>query len=395
MKNDNVLENSYKLGIICPSDFINGLRGGAAGFVSNCMSDFSSEKVVIFGISTSEIRPWEYIELNNKVKFLPICKLSFPSKIPMRIKVLFYFIIFRRKILKENVDLLYIHMPECCLPFLFFKKLPVIYHQHGSANPVALSRFNYARSYLFRNIFELILKKIYKKADWIIAIDRLCYLKAVNNGAVKKTSLLSNAINIKHFSPNNKLRKSARLKNGIPNDQYVILFVGRIAKTKGVLHLIKCISHIKTKKIRFHIFFAGDGSYLPFAKNYVKEKDFNDYVTFLDSVDHGKLPFYYNMADVLVLPSEMEGIPMVILESLACGTPVVASRVGGIPEIVINGKNGFLVDDLSQENLAENIIKALKMNTNRDIIASTVSQYSNSEFMKHFDYIVKKILSST
>ena len=82
-------KKSYKLGVICPTDFVYGVSGGAAGFISNIMNDFSAEKVIIFGISLSKLIPWDRININKKVEFLPICKLKYPSKIPMRIKVLF------------------------------------------------------------------------------------------------------------------------------------------------------------------------------------------------------------------------------------------------------------------------------------------------------------------
>ena len=387
-------DNSYKLGIICPSDFVYGVRGGAAGFISNIMNDFTAEKVTIFGISVSNNNPWEHISINEKVKFVPICKLKYPSKIPMRLKVLIYYFIFRKKILENHIDLLYIHMPECCLPFIFFKKVPVIYHQHGSANPVALSQFNYARTNFFQNVFELILKLIYRNADHIIAIDRFCYAKAINNGAEKTATLLRNAIDTNRYKPNDTLRQVARQKYEITQSQYVILFVGRIEKTKGVLHLLECVTQLNAKKLKFHIFFAGDGSYLPFANNYVKENKFNDCVTFLGRVDHDQLPLYYNMADVLALPSDMEGIPMVILESLSCGTPVVASRVGGIPEIVDHGRNGFLVDDLSPENLTNMIIKTFKMNKERKTISTSVHRFSTFEYMIQFDKIINKLLGS-
>ena len=383
---------SYNLGIICPSDFIYGVRGGAAGFISNIMNDFTAEKITIFGVSMSDNSPWEGKSINEKVKFIPICKIKYPSKIPMRLKVLIYYFIFRKKILENHIDLLYIHMPECCLPFIFFKKVPVIYHQHGSANPVALSKYNYARTSFFQNLFEFILRLIYRNADWIIAIDRFCYIKAINNGAGKTTTLLRNAIDIKRYKPNDILRKAGRQEHGIIQGQYVILFVGRIEKTKGVLHLLKCVAQLDSKKLKFHIFFAGDGSFLPFAKNYVKDNRFDNYVTFLGRVDHEKLSLYYNMADVMVLPSDMEGIPMVILESLSCGTPVVASRVGGIPDIVDHGHNGFLVDDLSPENLTNMILKALKMNKERKAISTSVHRFSASEYMIHFDHIIDKLL---
>ena len=241
----------------------------------------------------------------------------------------------------------------------------------------------------------MILKLVYRYVDWIIVIDRFCYSQAINNGAKNKSTLLRNAIDINQYKPNDTLRQMARQKYGIVKGQIVLLFVGRIAKTKGVLHLIKCIPKLNSKNIKFHIFFAGDGSYLSFVKNYVNENKINDNVTFLGSVDHDKLPSYYNMADVMVLPSDMEGIPMVILESLACGTPVVASRVGGIPELITHGRNGFLVDDISPENLTKMIIKVLELKRERKDISASVSKYSTVEYMKNFDNIVKYILCSS
>ena len=87
------------------------------------------------------------------------------------------------------------------------------------------------------------------------------------------------------------------------------------------------------------------------------KNNFSDNITFLGHVSHEDLPSYYNMADILTLPSDMEGIPMVILESLACGTPVVSSNVGGIPDIIANGINGIVLDDLSPDQLASAIIE--------------------------------------
>jgi glycosyltransferase involved in cell wall biosynthesis len=383
--------NSYNLGIINPSDFIEGVGGGATGFIAGIIPHIQAENVIIFGIGKNKAIPWVYTSINEKVKFVPICRLKYPSKIPMRLKSMLYYFRFRRRILNSGIDLLYIHMPECCLPFLFNKKIPVIYHQHGSGNPVALSKFLYARSYFFRSVYELILKLIYKRADWIIAIDRLCYKKAIKNGAEEKTKLLMNAIDTKKYKPDGTSRQSKRQEYGIEPEKYVILFVGRIEKTKGVFRLISCISHLNSKKVNYRIFFAGDGSYLQNAKNYIEEKYLKNFVTFLGRVDHEKLPLYYNMADVLVLPSDMEGVPMVILESLSCGTPVVASRVGGIPDIVKHGQNGFLVDDLSPENLTSIIINTLQMKNDRKMISETVRPFSANEFIVQFNKIIKKL----
>ena len=98
-------------------------------------------------------------------------------------------------------------------------------------------------------------------------------------------------------------------------------------------------------------------------------KHYDASVTFLGHVPHEELSYFYNMADVLVLPSDTEGVPMVILEALACGTPVVASNVGGIPDIIVDGINGIVLDDLSPEKLTSAIIDILSKKLEREEIS--------------------------
>ena len=125
--------------------------------------------------------------------------------------------------------------------------------------------------------------------------------------------------------------------------------MGRLEQPKGPGRLLECIPFLNDQGLNFHIFLAGDGTYRAHLENYVVRNRFETQVTFLGHVSHVELPLYYNMSDVLVLPSEMEGVPMVILEALACGTPVVASNVGGIPDLVTNNVNGIVLDDLSSK----------------------------------------------
>jgi glycosyltransferase involved in cell wall biosynthesis len=310
----------------------------------------------------------------------------------MRFKAFLNYMRYRKKILKSGVDILYIQTPECCLPFLNDNTgIPVIYHQHGSGNPVALSRFFYARRFFFQGLFELILIAIYRHANWIIAIDKLCLAKAIKNGARKKTTLLMNAIDTQEFRPNKAYRIQTRHRFEVKPNQYSILFVGRIVKTKGPDRLLKCIPFLKCAGLPFHIFFAGEGSYMHHLKNYVQKNKYSDYVTLLGQVPHEKLAYYYNMADVVALPSDMEGVPMVVLESLACGTPVVASSVGGIPDIITHGHNGILIDHLSTENIAGSIIRALALKKDRNAISDTVSSFSSTRFVNYLNNIIKTV----
>jgi glycosyltransferase involved in cell wall biosynthesis len=389
-----VAKEDYTLGIIDPSDFSKKeVSGGSSGFLTNILPYLNAERVIIFGIGLNETIPWKAHYLESNVKFVPICNLRSPSKIPMRLKVLIYYIRHQKRILNSGVDILYVQMPECCLPFLNNSKaIPVIYHKHGSANPVARSKYFYGRNIVFQKFFEYALRLIYKKAHWIIAIDRLCFQESIRNGGENKTSLLMNAVDMQKFAPHSALRKHARMRFGLTENDYAILFVGRIEKPKGPKQLLDCIPFLKEERRSFRIFYAGEGTYKTYLESFVVNNHYEASVTFLGHVKHEDLPFYYNMSDVLVLPSEMEGVPMVILESLACGTPVVASNVGGIPDLVIDGINGTVIDDLGPRQMTSAINGILHANLDRGDICKTAERFGSSNFVAALDDIIKDVL---
>ena len=102
-------------------------------------------------------------------------------------------------------------------------------------------------------------------------------------------------------------------------------------------------------------------------------------VLFVGYVEDDLKSSYFMSADAFVLPSVMgtECFPLVILESMACGTPVVASEIGGIPDAVINGQNGFLVPPGDTESLATAIIDILSDNEKRDAMGAFGRKYAN------------------
>jgi glycosyltransferase involved in cell wall biosynthesis len=383
------------LGIIIPSDLSkNMVSGGASGFLRNIIPYFKTKKTIIFGIGSKEIIPWKTYHLNLNVDFIPICNLKLASKIPMRFKVLIYYIRYRYRIMKSGVDILYIQMPECCLPFLNNRKgIPVIYHKHGSANPVAKSKYVYGRIILFRKFYEIALMLIYRSANWIITIDRLSLQDAYKNGAKSRTSLLMNAVDTEKYFPDAISRVNSRKVLGLIDNIFVILFVGRIEKTKGPEHLLDCIPYLKQANRLFHIFLAGEGSYKPYLEKKVKIKNYDSNVTFLGYFPHEEMADLYNMADVMVLPSETEGVPMVILEALACGTPVIATNVGGIPDIIFNGVNGIILDDISPARIATAITNLLYAKFDREKIARSVKNFDARNFVKSFNNIISSVVS--
>jgi len=382
-----------KIGILNGSDLTKPERGGgASGFISNILPQLPF-KVIIFGIGYSNIKTWEEIPIYPNAKFISIANFThIPQKIPKRLPTLLLYLYNRYRILNSGVDALYIHSPECALPFVLSKsKIPIVFHQHGSANPVIMSIYKWARNQLFTQIFNNIYKIIYKRADWIIAIDKLCLNQAVKNGVGQKVSLIMNAVDDSIFKPDENARKETRNKYGNLNYDFILLFVGRLEEVKNVDKIIDSFLYFPDKK-NIKLYVAGDGTLRRNLERQVREKRLIDNVIFLGYISHNQLPSLYNMADVLVLPSSMEGTPMVVLEALSCGTPVIASSVGGIPDIVKNGVNGYLLEQVNPRAIAETIERMHIQRFDRLTVSRSVEHWSSKNIARELGEIFNKLI---
>ena len=169
-------------------------------------------------------------------------------------------------------------------------------------------------------------------------------------------------VDLDHFHP--MVKSAARLALGYPPDEALVLFVGRIEALKGIDTLIRAThllmgNNLGGKIFRVHIVGGGVdegleslGSELARLRNLARELGVQDQVEFLGSRRQAELPAYYGAADVVVMPSYSESFGMVALEAMACGRPVVASRVGGLAYLVQDGISGFHVQEGNPEELA-------------------------------------------
>jgi teichuronic acid biosynthesis glycosyltransferase TuaC len=137
------------------------------------------------------------------------------------------------------------------------------------------------------------------------------------------------------FRPGSRLL--ARERVGIPDRANVLLWVGRMHPVKGLDVLLESLALVRSRGVDCHLYLVGDG---PLRKDLVAQAEalgISARVTFVSPKLHDELPDWYRAADLTVLPSRSEGLPNVLRESLACGTPFVASNVGGISEIADPG----------------------------------------------------------
>jgi len=161
--------------------------------------------------------------------------------------------------------------------------------------------------------------------------------------------------------------------------QPIIGYIGRMSQEKGVLNFVKAIPSICGQVNEVEFFLAGGGPLLHQVESELVFHICQDKAKVLGWISHDELPSYLNQMKLLVLPSEYEGLPTIVLEAMACGTPVLATRVGGVVDIIIDGETGFIMEDNSPECISRNVIRALK-HTNLDKISHNAQAFVEKEY---------------
>ncbi len=159
-----------------------------------------------------------------------------------------------------------------------------------------------------------------------------------------------------------------RIIREITERKNLVGFIGRLESDKGILNFILAVQIVIKKSPNLDFIIIGEGSLQSKIKEYIKENNLQSKITLLDWVSHDKIPDYLNEMTMVILPSYTEGLPNIAIEAMACGTVVVATPVGSIPDIIHDGKTGFIIADNTPECIAYNIIRVLRKSNLKDII---------------------------
>ena len=248
----------------------------------------------------------------------------------------------------------------------------------------------------FRRTFKLLPglwfdKKSILSADFIITISKHFEKVCERIRGDGKVATIPNAIDLNQFNPD--VRPIELDCKG-----YKILCPARISPEKGQIYLIGALKTVN-ESTKAHVFFMGSGNPKEEKKlkNRVCELGLENYVHFLPPQPYDKVPGVYKAADLIVLPSTSEGIPLVILENMALGNVVVASDVGGVPELIEHKKTGLLTPPGEPKLLAKRIIKALKDEELREKLmlnaVKKAKNYSVEKSVKKIEQIYQKVTS--
>jgi len=199
--------------------------------------------------------------------------------------------------------------------------------------------------YLARNCHHIIATTEKEKEELIVHYG----------ASPERISVIPCGVNLELFQPMDK--EIAKQQLGFGDDK-IILFVGRIEPLKGIDQLLEAMTYLQNSQGLRLVIIGGDehSQYeMKRLQRLSQELHIQGSVTFLGLIEQEKLPCFYSAADVCVIPSYYESFGLVALESIACGTPVVATNVGGLKSVIHQGETGYVVTDNTPSHLADKI----------------------------------------
>lgn len=140
---------------------------------------------------------------------------------------------------------------------------------------------------------------------------------------------------------------------------FLIGYIGRLSAEKGVQYFAQALPAILNRNQDIRVLIGGDGQLKESIQSIICENDLEQRVNLPGWISHDDLPHYLNKLRLLILPSFTEGLPNIMLEAMACGTPVLATPVGAIPDIIKHRETGFIMDSNSPICITENVEQAL------------------------------------
>ncbi|MED4296546.1 glycosyltransferase family 4 protein [Priestia megaterium] len=254
---------------------------------------------------------------------------------------------------------------------------PVILHIHSAS---------FDEFYNSNEFQKKVIKFILNKADKLIVLSKQWEKYYSNIVPKDKIAVLYNGVY--------RIEQKFKREHTIP----IGLFLGRLGERKGTYDLLSSIKKLKENGVLGKFYFAGDGE-IEQVKQLIKEYELEEIVTVLGWVNSTQINDLLKRVDFLVLPSYNEGLPMAILEAMNFGLPIISTYVGGIPEVITNSDNGYLIEPGEIDELTKALTFLLKSEElriemgekNRNII---LKRFDIQSLMKDLSNIYSRLLQS-
>lgn len=254
---------------------------------------------------------------------------------------------------RGSFDLIHSHNPPAALPAFIVSKFFSIPHVLTMHGPWAGVRLNPAA----RSVCRVLEGFSVKNADHVTCDSNDLKTEMVEEYGTdeKRLSYIPNAVDADFFRPDLVTKEDARKGLGIKTNDKLVLYTGRFLKEKGIDHLLDAVRDVVKSRDDISFLLVGGGAQEHVVKEWLeKNSDLKGKVFVIPYVQYELMPQVYIASDIFVQPSLAEGLSRSILEAMSCGLAVVATDVGGNPELV-NEKTGVLVEPKSSRGIAHAI----------------------------------------
>lgn len=275
--------------------------------------------------------------------------------------------------LQNNLDIIHIHGPMA--PSIN-TVLPTVLTQHGTAR----ASIGYLRTLDFFSVgakafswmYEALDRAAVKSVNCVSAVSEACADELIKHCNAKDVQIIGNGVDTEFFTP---IGESV-----VRRKQPIVAYVGLLNSRKGLPDLVNGMSKVIRDIPEAHLVLAGAGPMEVYLRRQVRELGLQDCVSFVGYLDREGVRTLYREADVMVLPSYHEGLPNVVLESMASGTPIVATRIPGTIEAVEHGQVGLLVEPHEPEQISQAIMKLLGDDALRREMSIEARRRAQNEF---------------
>ncbi|RJR30233.1 glycosyltransferase family 1 protein [Candidatus Microgenomates bacterium] len=312
--------------------------------ISKCMIERKNVYIDIFTQNLIDTESKVYAKTENLSSRIRVFRIGKPrtfnnplSRLPWWIEAVAAFQKLHRK---HHYDLLHAHAYTAAIPAKaasLIWQLPLIFTVHGMLNQ--------SHGYSFSAWFERMLFTQIRYNGLITVSQDFLKVPNVNR-------------NIKYI-PNGVVQPKINHKK-VKFKKTTLLYVGRLEEQKRVDLLLKALPYVRFEIPDVQLICIGNGSKLPYLRRLAKKLNVADKVQFLGTLPNSKLADFYQKSHLLVLPSQAEGFPLVLLEAWSFACPVLTAKVGEVRHLIKHEHNGFLTDLRQADYLARQIVKALR-----------------------------------
>lgn len=354
--------------------------GGVAEYLYMFLKNFKDnnfENILIVS-EDYKIQIERFKQYTSKIYFVPMVR-------DINLKNDIISIFYLKKVLKKiKPDIVYLQSSKAGaigrIALMLDFKTKIVYNAHGWY-------FNAKISEKKKKFYALAEKILAKKTYKIINISKNEYDTALQYKIApkEKMCIIENGIDFSKFKNSENNRRKTREKYNIQDNEIVLGVVGRLSEQKDPITTIKAFNEINKKVNNVKLIFVGEGELKKQLKEYARINNLQDKIIITGWVSN--VEKYIPAFDIALLPSKWEGFGLALIEYMACDKPIVATKVGGIQDIIKNEKNGYLVEVGNISQLVNTIEILIK---DKEIVKKIIDE--NKKIRQKYDIknVVKK-----